>query len=324
MRIAILDDYQNVSLSLAAWDSLDAGITVFTDYLGTDNDTVCRVLEPFEVVVAMRERTPLTAERLERLPNLRLLVTTGMRNSSIDLDAARSRNITVCGTNGTPAAAAEHTWALIMAAARRLDIELFSSARPRAKGHPWQQTLGMGLHGKTLGIYGLGKLGSQVARIGQAFGMQVIAYSRNLTAERAAEAGAELVSENELFTRSDVLSIHLKHSDRTTRIIGKSQLRLMKPSAILVNTSRSAIIERQGLIDSLHAGTPRLAAVDVFDIEPLPDDDALLATPGVIATPHLGYVTEDQYRLFYADAVEAIKAWKDGSPVRVLDQLSGS
>ncbi|MCW4465816.1 D-2-hydroxyacid dehydrogenase family protein [Glutamicibacter sp. MNS18] len=318
MRIAILDDYQNVALSLADWDSLNANTTVFTEYLGTDDDTICRVLEPFDVIVAMRERTPLTATRLQRLPNLRLLVSTGMRNSSIDLEAARSRNITVCGTNGSPTAAAEHTWALIMAAARRLDVELFSSAKPRAAGHPWQQTLGMGLHGKTLGIYGLGRLGSQVARLGQAFGMKVIAYSRNLTSEKAIEVGAELVGEKDLFTRSDVLSIHLKHSERTTNIIGRQQLGLMKPSSVLVNTSRSAIIERQGLIDSLHAGTPRLAAVDVFDNEPLPVNDALLSAPGVIATPHLGYVTEDQYRLFYADAVEAIKSWRDGNPVRVL------
>lgn len=318
MRIAILDDYQNAARSLADWDSLNGEITVFTEYLGLEDDTVCHALQGFEVIVAMRERTPFTAERLRRLPALKLLVTTGMRNASIDLDTARDLGITVCGTAGSPAAATEHTWALIMAAARRLDVELISAARPRATGQKWQQTLGTELSGKTLGVYGLGKLGSQVARIGQAFGMRVIAHSQNLTAERAAEVGAELVDEDTLFAGSDVLTIHLKLSERTTAVVGERQLALMKPGSVLVNTSRSAIVDEDALVAALGSGTPGLAAIDVFDIEPLPEDHRLLQTPGVIATPHLGYVTEDQFRIFYAGAVDDIAAWATGSPVNAL------
>lgn len=318
MRIAVLDDYQDVARSLADWDSLPGEVVFFTAFLGHDDSAVAAALRDFDVIVAMRERTPFTAERLRRLPALRLLVTTGMRNASIDLDAARDLGITVCGTAGSPAAATEHTWALIMAAARRLDVELISAARPRASGQKWQQTLGTELSGKTLGVYGLGKLGSQVARIGQAFGMQVIAHSQNLTAERAAEVGADLVDEDTLFTESDVLTIHLKLSERTTAVVGERQLAMMKPGSILVNTSRSAILDEDALVAALGTGAPGLAAIDVFDVEPLPVDHRLLQTPGVIATPHLGYVTEDQFRIFYTGAVEDIAAWAAGSPVNAL------
>lgn len=322
MRIAILDDYQNVAHKLADWNALaheqGAELTFFNRHLGHDDEAVCRALEGFEVVVAMRERTPFPSHRLRRLPNLKLLVTTGMRNAAIDLDVARELGITVCGTAGSPAAAAEHTWALILAAARRLDVELFSSARPREAEHPWQQTLGTGLSGKTLGVYGLGNLGSQVARIGQAFGMEVIAYSQNLNHGHALELGVQPVGERELFSASDVLSIHLKLSDRTTGVVGSSQLELMKPGSILVNTSRSAIVDGAALKRALATAAPRLAAIDVFDVEPLPTADPLLHAPGIIATPHLGYVTEDQFRIFYAGAVECIQSWAAGVPVRIL------
>lgn len=318
MRIAVLDDYQNVAQSLADWDSLPGGTVFFSGFLGHDDDTVASALQGFDVIVAMRERTPFTADRLRKLPGLKLLVTTGMRNASIDLDAAHDLGITVCGTAGSSAAAAEHTWALILAAARRLDVELISSSRPRAAGQPWQQTLGTELSGKTLGVYGLGKLGSQIARIGQAFGMQVIAHSQNLTAERADEAGAELVGKDELFARSDVLTIHLKLSDRTTGVVGTQELALMKPGSILVNTSRSPIIDEDALVAALGAGAPAVAAIDVFDVEPLPENHHLLQTPGIIATPHLGYVTQEQFGIFYTGAVEDIAAWAAGTPVNLL------
>ncbi|WP_411731999.1 D-2-hydroxyacid dehydrogenase family protein [Paeniglutamicibacter sp.] len=318
MRIAILDDYQNVARSLADWDSLPGETVFFSGFLGHADDAVCQALQDFDVVVAMRERTPFTAERLRKLPKLKLLVTTGMRNASIDLDAARELGITVCGTFGSLAATAEHTWALILAAARRLDVELFSASRPRAIEQPWQQTLGTGLSGCTLGVFGLGKVGSQVARIGQAFGMDVIAHSQNLTAERAAEVGAELVTKEELFARSDVLTIHLKLSERTAQAVGARELGVMKPGSILVNTSRSAIIDEDALVDALGAGAPALAALDVFDVEPLPANHHLLQTPGVIATPHLGYVTEEQFGTFYAGAVQDIAAWLAGTPINLL------
>lgn len=318
MRIAVLDDYQDVASSLADWDSLPGEVVFFTSFLGHDDSAVAAALRDFDVVVAMRERTPFTAERLRELPSLRLLVTTGMRNASIDLDAARDLGITVCGTAGSASAATEHTWALILAAARRLDVELLSAARPRASDQPWQQTLGTELSGKTLGVYGLGKLGSQVARIGQAFGMRVIAHSQNLTAERAAEVEVELVGEDDLFAQSDVLTIHLKLSERSTGVVGARQLALMKHGSILVNTSRSAIIDEDALVAALDSGAPALAAIDVFDIEPLPANHRLAHTPGVIATPHLGYVTEDQFRIFYAGAAEDIAAWAAGTPVNVL------
>lgn len=318
MRIAVLDDYQNVARTLADWGSLPAETVFFSGFLGHGDDAVCQALQDFDVVVAMRERTGFTAERLQALPKLKLLITTGMRNAAIDLDAAREQGITVCGTSGSLAATAEHTWALILAAARRLDVELLSASRPRAIDQPWQQTLGTGLAGHTLGVYGLGKVGAQVARIGQAFGMEVIAHSQNLTAARATEAGVELVAKEELFARSDVLSIHLKLSERTTAVVGARELGAMRSGSILVNTSRSAIIDEDALVAALGAGAPSLAALDVFDVEPLPANHHLLQTPGVIATPHLGYVTEEQFSIFYTGAVQDIAAWVAGTPLNVL------
>ncbi|PQZ94670.1 hydroxyacid dehydrogenase [Arthrobacter sp. MYb227] len=319
MRIAILDDYLDTAQNLATWDTLPYTPTFFTEFLGHDDATVTDALQDFEIIVAMRERTPFTKARLAKLPQLKLLVTTGMRNAAIDLDAARELGITVCGTAGSAPAAVEHTWALILAAARRLDVELFSVARPRTANQAWQQAMGCELSGKALGIFGLGKLGSKVARIGQAFGMRVIAYSQNLTDERATEVGVQRVNKQDLFATSDVLSIHLKLSERTTGVVGAEDLALMKPSAVLVNTSRSPIIDEDALIAALSTGAPKLAALDVFDVEPLPADHRLLSTPGIIATPHLGYVTEDQFKIFYTGAVADIAAWAAGAPINVLN-----
>ncbi|TDU24575.1 D-2-hydroxyacid dehydrogenase family protein [Arthrobacter sp. JUb115] len=322
MRIAILDDYHNVARSLADFDglaaALDAEVTVFTEHLGHEDSTVVQALQPFDAIVAMRERTPFPAARLTALPNLKLLVTTGRRNGSIDLQAAKNQGIVVSHTGYVATDAAEHTWALILSAARRLDVELFSADRPLAAGSGWQTTFGLGLSGKTLGVYGLGNLGAKVAKVGLAFGMRVIAYSQNLTKARATEVGVELVSEAELFSTSDIVTVHLKLSERSTGVIAPKQLAWMRPDSILVNTSRSRIVQTDALIDALDSRQLHLAAVDVFDVEPLPAKDRLAATRGVIATPHIGYVTIEQFEMFYRDAVEDIRAWASGAPIRVL------
>lgn len=322
MRIAILDDYQNVATDLADFEGLatelNAELTVFTEHLGHDDTAVCAALKGFDVIVAMRERTPFPASRFELLPQLKLLVTTGRRNGAIDLEAAIEHGVVVSHTGYVPTDAVEHTWALILAAARRLDVELFSSKSPRSEAEPWQTSFGMGLAGKTLGVYGLGNLGSRVAKVGLAFGMRVIAYSQNLTKARATEVGVELVSEAELFATSDIVTIHLKLSERSTGVIGSKQLAWMRPESILVNTSRSRIVQTPALIEALENERLYLAALDVFDTEPLPAKDRLLGNRGVIATPHIGYVTIEQFSMFYRDAVEDIRAWASGSPIRVL------
>lgn len=322
MRIAILDDYQNVATDLADFEGLatelNAELTVFTEHLGHDDVAVCKALKDFDVIVAMRERTPFPASRFELLPQLKLLVTTGRRNGSIDLEAAATHGVVVSHTGYIATDAVEHTWALILAAARRLDVELFSTENPRSESTPWQSSFGMGLSGKTLGVYGLGNLGSKVAKVGLAFGMRVIAYSQNLTKARATEVGVELVSEAELFATSDIVSVHLKLSERSTGVIGAKQLAWMRPESILVNTSRSRIVQTDALIAALENELLYLAAVDVFDVEPLPAKNQLLKTRGVIATPHIGYVTIEQFSIFYKDAVDDIRAWAKGSPIRVL------
>ena len=323
MRIALLDDYHDIARSLADFDllaeDLEAELTVFTEHLGHEDEAVIAALQPFDVIIAMRERTPFPRQRLEALSNLKLLVTTGRRNGSIDLEAAKERGIVVSHTGYQATDAAEHTWALILAAVRRLDIELFSAQRPLADDRGWQSTLGIGLAGKTLGIYGLGNLGARVAKVGLAFGMRVIAYSQNLTEERAKEVGVNKVSEQELFASSDVLSIHLKLSERSTAVVGAKQLSWMKPDAILVNTSRSKIVQTEALINALENEQLYLAAVDVFDVEPLPAGDRLTATRGVIATPHIGYVTVEQFEIFFRDAVADVRSWAKGTPQRVLN-----
>lgn len=313
MRIAILDDYQNVALELADWDSLNAEVRVFTEHIA-DPDELVRRLAGFDVVVAMRERTPFPEPVLSRLPDLRLLVTTGQRNASIDVEAARRHGILVCGTGYLPHPTVELTWALILAACRNLPTE-FQAMRDGG----WQTTIGTGLRGKTLGVLGLGRLGSQVARVGQAFGMRTIAWSQNLTAERAAEHDVTAVSKDELLAASDVLTVHLVLSARTRGLIGAAELAAMKPTALLVNTSRGPIVDEDALIRALREGSIGGAALDVYDEEPLPADHPLRTLPNVVLTPHIGFVTRDVYEVFYRDAVADIAAYQAGAPVRVIE-----
>ena len=313
-KVAVLDDYQSVALQMADWDSLpdDVSVDMFQDHLTEKGDLVAR-LAPYEIVVAMRERTPFQRSLLERLPNLRLLVTTGMRNASIDIAAAEDNGVTVCGTDGVPYPTAELTWGLILALLRKIPTEDKATREGR-----WQVTVGEGLHGKTLGVIGLGRLGSQVASVGVAFGMNVIAWSQNLTAERAEEVGATLVTKQELLESSDIVTIHVVLSGRTRGLLGAEELSSMKPSAYLVNTSRGPIVDEAALIDSLQSGAIAGAGLDVFDIEPLPLDHPLRSIPNTVLTPHMGYVTDETYQVFYGDAVENIKAFLDSNPVRVI------
>ncbi|GAA3160041.1 D-2-hydroxyacid dehydrogenase family protein [Blastococcus jejuensis] len=313
-RIAVLDDYQSVAARFADWSLLPEPVDVvaFADHLD-DEDALVERLTGFDVVVAMRERTPFPRAVLTRLPNLRLLVTTGRRNASIDVAAATDRGITVSGTASHASGPVELTWALILAAARHLPRE---DASVRAGG--WQETVGTDLDGATLGVLGLGRLGARVAQIGRAFGMDVVAWSQNLTDERAAEVGARRVDRHELFATADVVTVHLVLSDRTRGLIGATELEQMKPTALLVNTSRGPIVDEAALLAALRDGTIAGAGLDVFDREPLPRDHPLRSAPRTVLTPHLGYVTEKTYEVFYREAVEDVAAWMAGEPVRVL------
>jgi phosphoglycerate dehydrogenase-like enzyme len=308
IRIAVLDDYQNVSLSLADWSVLDARatVTVFNDHLA-DPDAVVERLQPFDIVCVMRERTPMTRTVIERLPKLRLIASTAIRNASIDLKAAEERGIQVVHTGYTSAPTIELTWALILGSARNLVTE---NGSLRSGG--WQRSIGDDLVGRTLGVLGLGNVGGAVAQIGKAFGMNVIAWSQNLTAERAAAANAELVSKEELFRRADVVSVHVVLSDRTRGLVGATELGLMKPTARLVNTSRGPIVVEADLIAALKARKIAGAAIDVFDQEPLPLDHPFRTLPNVLATPHIGYVSRSLYTCFYQDTVDNIRSWLDG------------
>ncbi len=307
-RIAVLDDYQNVALSLADWSVLDerATVTIFNDHLA-NADAVVERLKPFDIVCVMRERTPLTRAIIERLPKLRLIASTGSRNASIDRKAAEERGVEVVHTGYTSTPTIELTWALILASARNLIAE---NASVRRGG--WQQSVGDDMAGRTLGLLGLGNVGGAVAKVGAAFGMKVIAWSQNLTAERAAEAGATLVSKHEVFQNADVVSIHLVLSDRTRGLVGASELALMKPRARVVNTSRGPIVVEADLIAALRENKIAGAAIDVFDQEPLPLDHPLRALPNLLATPHIGYVSRGLYERFYQDTVAHIGAWLDG------------
>lgn len=314
-RIAVLDDYQSVAADFCDWSQVPGEIEVveFHDSV-TDEEALVARLEPFDVVIAMRERTPLPRHVLERLPNLKLLVTTGMRNKSIDIEAATERGVTVCGTESPATATVELTWALILATARHVPRE---DASIRAGG--WQQTIGTDLHGARLGVVGLGRLGSQVARIGQAFGMDVVAWSQNLTEERAAEHGVTRVERDELFATSDVVTVHLLWSKRTRGLIGAEDLALMKHTAVLINTSRGPIVQEQAVLDALHQGTIAGAGLDVYDQEPLPADHPYRTAPNTVLTPHLGYVTRNTYEVFYGEAVEDVAGWVAGQPIRVIE-----
>lgn len=314
MRIAILDDYQNVARAMADWSPLEdqAEIVVFTEPLGGE-DAVAAALAPFEIVAAMRERTPFPRALLERLPNLRLLVTTGLRNAAIDLTAAAERGIMVCGTPGTARATVELTWALILAAARNLAAEERSM-----RAGAWQTALGFELEGRTLGIVGLGRLGAQVAEIARTFRMEVIAWSPNLTPERAATCGARAVDKQTLFAAADMVTLHMVLSERTAGLVGAAELARMKPTAWLINTSRGPIVREADLIRALETGQIAGAALDVYDREPLPVDHPLRRLGNTILSPHKGYVTEETYRVFYQGTVDAIRAWLGGTPIHVL------
>jgi phosphoglycerate dehydrogenase-like enzyme len=313
-RIAISDDYQNVALEFADWSRLRAAHDVVVlDKPFEDQDAAARALEGFDVVAIMRERTAFSRQLLERLPNLKLLVTTGMRNASVDMKACADRGITVCGTQGGSHATAELAMALILGLARNFQTELANMREGR-----WQTTVGQDLRGKTLGILGLGKLGGQLAEYAKAFRMDIIAWSQNLTDEKATAKGAVRVDKDELFRRSDFISIHLVLSDRSRGLVGAHELGLMKPTASIVNTSRGPIIDGAALAAALKEGRIGGAGLDVYDVEPLPVADALRREPRALLTPHLGYVTAETYKLFFNGTVEAIEGWLAGKPVRVL------
>lgn len=313
VRIAVLDDYQRVAASMADWEGLP-GVSArfFAEHIA-DPDALVAALEPFEVIVAMRERTPFPRDVLARLPRLRLLVTTGMRNASIDLDAARDLGVVVSGTRGSAGSTAELTWALILGLVRTVAAD---DARIRAGR--WQEAVGLDLDGRTLGVVGLGRLGARVARVGLAFGMNVIAWSPNLTAERAAEHQVTLADRHELFSSADIVSLHMALSDRTRGLVGDADLRAMKPGAFFVNTSRAGLVDQDALRRALEEGWIAGAGLDVFDVEPLPEDHWLRSSPRTLLSPHMGYVTEQSYRVFYSDAVEDIAAFLRGAPIRTL------
>jgi phosphoglycerate dehydrogenase-like enzyme len=322
MKIVVLDDYQRVARFYADFDRLSDGndgvtVEVLHEHID-DPDALVAALAGAEVVVAMRERTPFPAALFDRLPDLRLLVSTGMQNAAIDLAAAAAHGVVVSGTGMAGASAkssntAELTWALILAVQRHVVAEDRAVRAGR-----WQTTVGTDLAGSTLGVLGLGRLGSQVARIGQAFDMRVVAWSENLTAERAAAAGAQWVRKDELFATGDVLTIHQKLSDRTVNLVGAAELAAMKPSAVLINTSRGPIVDGAALIAALHAGTIAGAGLDVYDTEPMPAEHPLRDAPNTVLLPHLGYVTRNGYQAMHEQIVEDIRAWRAGSPVRVL------
>lgn len=316
MNVAVLDDYQRVALSYSYWETLpsDIGVVPFHEHIASLDELAAR-LEPFEVVVAMRERTPLPRALLERLPKLKLIVTAGMHNASIDVAAAAELGITVCGTAGIATSTVELTWALILSVVR--GIPAADAALRRGE---WQSGTvpGGDLAGATLGVLGLGRLGSRVATIGQAFGMRVVAWSANLTAERAAEVGVDPVGKEELLAESDVVTVHLKLSERTRGLLGAAELARLRPTAYLVNTSRGPIVDQAALIEAMREGRIAGVAQDVFDIEPLPAGHPLLTLPNSVLTPHLGYVSRNTFEVFHRDMVADIAAFHAGAPVRVI------
>jgi phosphoglycerate dehydrogenase-like enzyme len=312
----ILDDYQGAARGLADWGRLSGQIAVssVTDHTA-DRDALVARIDQAEILVIMRERTPFQATLLDRLPRLKLLVTSGLRNLAIDVAAARARGITVCGTDSSPTPPTELTWALILGLARHLPLE----NRNLQAGGPWQSTLGTDLAGATLGILGLGKIGSRVAEIGRAFGMRLIAWSPNLDDARAAAAGVERAASKEaLLEASDVVTIHLVLGDRTRGLLGAAELRRMRNSAFLVNTSRAPIVDQAALVQALEENWIAGAGLDVFETEPLPADSPFRRLPNVLALPHLGYVSRGNYRTFFTQAVEDIEAWLAGAPIRQL------
>lgn len=315
MRIAVLDDYLNVASTLADWKSLGAELTFFNQYI--EPAKCAEVLAGFDVICAMRERSAFPASLIKALPNLRLLVTTGLRNLSIDMDACRQQGVDVCGAPGDPKSAgatAELAWSLLLALFKRIPEEASNM-----KQGLWQTSMPPTLEGKRLGLLGLGQLGQRVARVGQAFGMDVVAWSPNLTEERAAQAGVKLVSKEELFKTSDAMSVHLVLSDRSRGIVDAASIQSMKPTAYLINTSRAGLVDQDALKQALEKGLLGGAGLDVFDAEPLPANDAWRKVPRTLLTPHLGYATPENFAVFYTNVVAAIQAWHDGAPIRVLN-----
>lgn len=314
MRIAVLDDYQDVARDMADWSRLqrDHEVTFFHDvYEGLEG--FARRLQGYQVLGVMRERSPIGRDLLERLADVKLIATAGMRNAAIDLDCCKERGIAVCGTQNSADATPELAWGLMLGLARNIHVE-----NARMREGAWITTLGVDLSGKTLGILGLGRLGTRMAGIARAFGMDVIAWSQNLTDAQAAEAGAKRVEKDELFRRSDFITIHYKLGERSRGLVGARELGLMKPTAYLVNTSRGPIVDTAALIEALEAGRIAGAGIDVYDEEPLPADHPLRRTPRTLLTPHLGYVTDGSYGAFYGQMVESIERWIAGDPVRVL------
>ena len=315
-RCAILDDYQNVALKLADWGRItgDVEIKVFNDAVRRSNEDTIRELKDFDIVVMMRERTRFPRPAIDGLPKLKLLITTGAYNASIDMAACKERGIVVCGTTSFGNPTTGIAFGLILELTRRIGWE---NARMKA-GVPWQVTLGMDIEGKTLGVLGLGKLGARAAGVGKAFGMKVVAWSQNLTAERCKEAGAELVSKEDLFRNADVVTIHLQLSDRTRGLLTAKEFGLMKRTAYLINTSRGPIVDEKALLDALTTKRIAGAGLDVFDVEPLPLDHPLRKLDNAVITPHLGYVSQQNYERYYPAIVENIRGWLDGKPVRVI------
>jgi D-3-phosphoglycerate dehydrogenase len=315
-RIAILDDYQNVALKLADWSKLgkDVEIKVYNEAVRRTPDDTIRDCKGFQVISMMRERTPFPRQVIEALPDLKLLITTGQRNASIDMAACAERGITVCGTTSFGNPTTGITFGLILELTRRIGWE---HARMKA-GEPWQVTLGMDIEGKTLGVLGLGKLGSRAAAVGQAFGMKAIAWSQNLTPEKCKAAGVDYVSKEDLFRNADIVTIHLQLSQRTRGLVTAKEFELMKPTAYIVNTSRGPIIDEKDLLAALNSRRIAGAGLDVFDVEPLPLDHPFRRMDNVVITPHLGYVSQQNYAGYFPDIVDDIRAWMDGKPVRVV------
>lgn len=314
LRCAVIEDFQSAATTVADWSSVTADVDVvtFAEHLGPAEE-VAAALAEFDIVVTLRERVPFPAEVFARLPRLRLLIASGMRNSVIDFAAAERHGVTVCGTASSSTPPVELTWALLLGLARSIVPEANGL---RADG-PWQSTVGADLHGRTLALLGLGKIGSRVAQVGRAFGMEVVAWSQNLTEERTQEAGTALAaSKEELLEAGDFVSVHLALSERTRGLIGAAELARMRPTAYLVNTSRAAIVDQDALLAALHAGTIAGAGLDVFDVEPLPAGHPMRTAPRLLATPHLGYVSRANYATYYGQAVENIRAFLDGEPVR--------
>jgi D-3-phosphoglycerate dehydrogenase len=315
LKAAILDDYQNVAQTLADWSPIakDVEIKVFTTPFASADEAI-KALQGFAIVAGMRERTPFPKAVIDALPDLKLLITTGARNASFDIKAANERGITVCGTGGVGSPTTGIAFGLMLELTRRIGFE---SARLKA-GASWQVTLGRDLEGLTLGCLGLGKLGARSAAVAKAFGMKTIAWSQNLTPETAKAGGADYVSKDDLFRNADIVTIHVVLGDRSRGLVGAKELGLMKKTAYLINTSRGPIVDEKALISALNAKAIAGAGLDVYDVEPLPLDHPFRKMDNIVITPHLGYVTEQNYRKMYVDIVEDIRAWLDGKPVRVI------